>query len=208
MVYFVQCRLTGRLKIGKAKDPERRFATLQTGSPTQLVLLGCIPGGRDKERELHQRIPRADRLHGEWFSPSRAALDLVREHGCRPAVFDMEKRYKSIAQQAAEKAETVKRCGLRFQDLQRDYEKWRQVQENFYEMVSRWGELVKRVLWLKGEEPRTYNYKHDHGSNSKATLSISGSLTQDHERAMASLEQVSRPEPDLEQLRTLVEVVG
>jgi hypothetical protein len=65
-VYFISAREMDLVKIGYAFDPVRRFNHLRTFSPAKLTLEGAIPGGRDKERELHKRFALA-RVHGEWF---------------------------------------------------------------------------------------------------------------------------------------------
>ncbi len=74
-VYFIGGMTTGLVKIGKANDPRRRLADLQTGSPDDLVLLGFMDGERDEERDLHHRFHH-DRRRGEWFdmSPGVAAF--------------------------------------------------------------------------------------------------------------------------------------
>lgn len=56
----------GAVKIGVTRNVRRRFQQLQTASPDQLYLHGHIRGGREKEREIHQRYARA-RTAGEWF---------------------------------------------------------------------------------------------------------------------------------------------
>lgn len=68
-VYFVHATESGRIKIGTADDPVRRLATLQTGSPEQLDLIGTLPGGRALEARLHRDFAR-ERLRGEWFECS------------------------------------------------------------------------------------------------------------------------------------------
>lgn len=65
-VYFISARELDLVKIGYAFDPVRRFHHLRTFSPVELTLEGAIPGGRNKERELHRRFALA-RARGEWF---------------------------------------------------------------------------------------------------------------------------------------------
>lgn len=65
-VYFVSAREVDLVKIGYAYNPVARFNHLRTSSPIELTLEGAIPGGLDKERELHQRFALA-RVRGEWF---------------------------------------------------------------------------------------------------------------------------------------------
>lgn len=66
MIYFIKGAISGRIKIGKSNDPERRLRALQTGSPEPLELLGTIPGGLKEERILQKKFKRFA-MHGEWF---------------------------------------------------------------------------------------------------------------------------------------------
>lgn len=69
--YFIRCTATGLIKIGHTTGSvESRFAALQTGSASELVLVGTVPGGREVEQELHRRFA-ADRVRGEWFRMGR-----------------------------------------------------------------------------------------------------------------------------------------
>lgn len=67
--YFIQAVGGGPIKIGfTSRTPNERLAALQTGSPVELRIVGLLHGNR--EREMHERF-KDDRLHGEWFNPSR-----------------------------------------------------------------------------------------------------------------------------------------
>lgn len=66
LVYFIQAE-TGQIKIGVARDIEKRFAALQTMSPVKLTLVAQCEGGQPAEFAYHKRFA-AHRLHGEWFS--------------------------------------------------------------------------------------------------------------------------------------------
>lgn len=66
-VYVIQAVESGRIKIGIAKNPTKRLAMLQVGSPERLELMGSAVGGRSLEIRLHAELHR-DRLHGEWFA--------------------------------------------------------------------------------------------------------------------------------------------
>lgn len=68
LVYFVEAS-TGEIKIGIAVSPSKRLAELQTGSPAKLHLLAAIPGGVEREADLHAQFASA-RIHGEWFDGS------------------------------------------------------------------------------------------------------------------------------------------
>ena len=103
MIYLIQAEGVGHVKIGfvTGNSASGRFAELQVGSSVPLRLLGTLPGGRDKERELHQRFKHA-RVRGEWFKPSRELLMLCTATGC-PA-FDrlaaLEPRLRALLAEA------------------------------------------------------------------------------------------------------------
>lgn len=80
LVYFVQCRETGVIKIGTSTDVSRRVAVLASQSNRDLQLLGTRSGGRAEERRLHRKFSKL-RLRGEWF---RETPELLAEiHGDR-----------------------------------------------------------------------------------------------------------------------------
>ena len=68
------------VKIGIAKDPEKRLAALQTGFPHRLLIhfTASVSNGRSVERACHMTLS-ANRLEGEWFdvTPDRA-IEVVR----------------------------------------------------------------------------------------------------------------------------------
>ena len=67
MIYFITARDIGRVKIGHAKDPKRRFINLQIGSPVPLALERVCAGGESEEARLHMRFSE-HRHAGEWFA--------------------------------------------------------------------------------------------------------------------------------------------
>lgn len=55
------------VKIGyTTDDPQKRLASLQTGCPFRIDVLGFVFGTTDMERELHSRLAE-HRSYGEWF---------------------------------------------------------------------------------------------------------------------------------------------
>lgn len=68
LVYFIRAG-EGPVKIGVARDPERRRRELQTGHPAPLRVIAAVPGDERVERYFH-RLLAEDHLHGEWFKPS------------------------------------------------------------------------------------------------------------------------------------------
>lgn len=69
-VYFIQSVDGGPVKIGYAKDVEKRLGHLQSGSPVILQVVLKIESDMPirLEQELHQRYSRY-RIRGEWFDP-------------------------------------------------------------------------------------------------------------------------------------------
>ena len=70
-VYFIQCGEHGPVKIGKAKNVERRLKTMQTGNPKKLYIRVVLNCGSDlaayeMESNLHRRFKKF-RKYGEWF---------------------------------------------------------------------------------------------------------------------------------------------
>lgn len=77
-VYFILNRISGRIKIGKSFDVDKRLASLQTASPDPLELLGSVPSWLHTEAELHARFA-ALREHGEWFRDDPELLAFIEE---------------------------------------------------------------------------------------------------------------------------------
>lgn len=77
-VYFVQCAGGGPIKIGHSTSPDGRLSQMQTGSPYVLRVVATMRGGIEVERTLHRAFAK-DRLHGEWFNPSRELMAFIDE---------------------------------------------------------------------------------------------------------------------------------
>lgn len=75
-VYFLQGFGGGPIKIGYSANPRGRFRAIQGSNPEPLDLVATIPGSRNSEREWHEMFS-ADRLHGEWFKPSRSLCAVI-----------------------------------------------------------------------------------------------------------------------------------
>jgi hypothetical protein len=65
-LYFVQARETGRIKIGRSKNPSKRLKALQTGNAQELRLIASLEGLGWREKDLHHKL-REWRVSGEWF---------------------------------------------------------------------------------------------------------------------------------------------
>lgn len=86
-VYFIACG--DFVKIGYSKNPEARLTQLKQGrnaksrtlAPDGLdlaeaVIVGCIPGEQETERELHRRLA-TYRAVGEWFRLSPTVITTI-----------------------------------------------------------------------------------------------------------------------------------
>lgn len=76
-IYIIGC--SGFIKIGFAKNPEKRLASLQTGSPAELILHASFETEHPKihEKMIHRRFRRF-RVRGEWFDvPLEKAMEVT-----------------------------------------------------------------------------------------------------------------------------------
>lgn len=70
-LYFIQGKTRGLVKIGLARDVDRRLATIQLYSPVHLSVVHVIPNvSYEYETFMHTKFA-AERMHGEWFKPKR-----------------------------------------------------------------------------------------------------------------------------------------
>lgn len=70
-------------KIGfTTREPEDRLRELSTGSPSELILEGCIRGGPQLESRLHEWFDDI-RIKGEWFDLDREDLRNVLDRDWR-----------------------------------------------------------------------------------------------------------------------------
>ena len=73
-IYFIQAGYTGPIKIGYARNVEKRRDTMQTGNHMELKLLAKLgpysdTQARHFERTLHKKFKRKH-IRGEWFDKS------------------------------------------------------------------------------------------------------------------------------------------
>lgn len=66
-VYFLRAETTGRIKIGYSVDVAQRHEDIQAACSERLELLGTIPAGKAREKQLHAHFFDY-RCHGEWFN--------------------------------------------------------------------------------------------------------------------------------------------
>lgn len=84
MIYFIQDSGTLFIKIGFTdSDPMDRLKALQTGCPSQLVLLWSCDGDISAEGSLHCRFADA-RDRGEWFRPVPELLRFIIAESSKP----------------------------------------------------------------------------------------------------------------------------
>lgn len=83
-VYFVLDESNHAVKIGySAHSPEKRLASLQTGHPSVLRLIGHVRGERQHEQDLHSQF-KALHLRGEWFRHEGALATFIRRRARKP----------------------------------------------------------------------------------------------------------------------------
>ena len=82
-VYFILNYDSQAIKIGIAKNVERRLSSLQTSSPSKLKLLGTIKTESvNKARKLEQSLHKTFndcRIRGEWFSVHSELLEYIQQ---------------------------------------------------------------------------------------------------------------------------------
>lgn len=83
-VYFLQ-RQDGLIKIGYSQDAKVRASQLHGPIGQRLRLLATMPGGCEKEAELHKRFAR-HRVRGEWFNPSPEITDFINSLPLQPSL--------------------------------------------------------------------------------------------------------------------------
>jgi len=75
-VYFILAPDQLKIKIGQARDVNKRLNSLRGSSPCELRLLASVRSYGDFEAYLHKKLA-ASRLHGEWFMADEKVLSVV-----------------------------------------------------------------------------------------------------------------------------------
>ena len=67
-VYIIRDETQHLIKIGVAKNPQKRLAQLQTGSPNKLEIVKTIPSNQPfkLEKEMHNENA-SKHYRGEWY---------------------------------------------------------------------------------------------------------------------------------------------
>jgi hypothetical protein len=76
LVYFIQARHGGPIKVGIATNPRRRLRELQTAHAHELVIRRMTPGGLDLEQKIHKQFAHL-RLRGEWFTSAQELMEFI-----------------------------------------------------------------------------------------------------------------------------------
>ena len=79
MIYFAEASYENNkfIKIGYSEKPNKRIQSLRTSCPIPIKLLGVRTGNRLDEASLHNAFQN-DRIHGEWYKPSKDLLDTIK----------------------------------------------------------------------------------------------------------------------------------
>lgn len=110
-IYAVECG--DRIKIGWSTKPEFRFNKIASDAPFPCTLLGCWPGTRADEFDVHSKF-RELRQHGEWFKATTALLAFISENVVTPT--KTGKRF-TVLEGDSPLTAWRKKSGLRQQDL-------------------------------------------------------------------------------------------
>jgi len=76
MLYFIQAKKTGLIKIGFSTNPKDRCSILKSFNADKLRILKIIEGNSRGEYDLHKRF-RKYRHHNEWYYPNQEILDFI-----------------------------------------------------------------------------------------------------------------------------------
>jgi len=100
LIYVI--RSGERVKIGWARNVEKRRAELLTGSPERLEVVAVFPGTRAEEAEYHRRFAhhRCDQGGREWFRLSNEIQAFIAEqqqdHADLQLSIENDARYRAL----------------------------------------------------------------------------------------------------------------
>ena len=77
VIYFIQSENGGNIKIGVSRDVESRLKQLQTSNSEKLKVTNVIPGGFEKEKELHEKF-KSINIEGEWFKATQKLAEMAK----------------------------------------------------------------------------------------------------------------------------------
>jgi hypothetical protein len=163
-VYLIEAQ-NGVAKIGCARDPYQRLATIRTHSPVLVRLIAMWQGVYADERALHARFD-AYRLSSEWFQIDGALRKFIAEkHGV--GLDDVSKWDSLLFRNSAERAERTKahrRASMR--------EVWSDPAWKLDHLATLAGaractKALGRKYWLNKDDPRIQDHIkiHQQGKN-------------------------------------------
>lgn len=91
MIYFIQIKQSGPIKIGYAKNPQRRLKELEGASPYPLRLLLVL--NDENEKKFHQQFKQS-KINREWFKPSKELLTFIAKYNFTPWAPKVKKKIK------------------------------------------------------------------------------------------------------------------
>lgn len=75
VVYFIQAEGGGDIKIGVSKNVNERLKQLQISNSEKLIITNILPGGYEKEKELHEKFKGINK-GGEWFKATHMLAEI------------------------------------------------------------------------------------------------------------------------------------
>ena len=79
MIYFIQGKESGNIKIGYSIQPDKRINNLQTAHYEKLEVIGLLHGSMEDESNIHKMF-KEYHLRGEWYSPGGKLLEFIRNN--------------------------------------------------------------------------------------------------------------------------------
>lgn len=95
-IYFIACPENGLVKIGQAKNIEKRLSSLRTSSPVEIRLAAAVRFVPECEQWMHAAF-RHLRVKGEWFRAEPELIEMMRtarDSGTRAALELLQSKYK------------------------------------------------------------------------------------------------------------------
>jgi len=80
IIYFILSPLTKKVKIGKSSNTSfiKRFQSIQTACPDQLIVLGIMPGGLEEESRIQDNFIEMY-YRGEWYNYTKEIRKYVKD---------------------------------------------------------------------------------------------------------------------------------
>lgn len=81
-IYFIQVGDIGPIKIGYAKDCQKRFNQLQSHNPYKLSILYTTPATLSDEQLIHYQLRKSHPdlcLNGEWYHPAKIIFNTIKD---------------------------------------------------------------------------------------------------------------------------------